>query len=150
MKVFQTYQRYNFESKSQHAITPRLDDARCFRPIKDTILRANHNYRLLGISLCEVFQTYQRYNFESKSQHSRHVSFYTPWCFRPIKDTILRANHNGNQPSLPRCQVFQTYQRYNFESKSQQGSYCLHCDSWCFRPIKDTILRANHNCCTGR
>ena len=41
-----------------------------------------------------VFQTYQRYNFESKSQHLADWQNWTKRCFRPIKDTILKANHN--------------------------------------------------------
>ena len=40
-----------------------------------------------------VFQTYQRYNFESKSQQYLHKVFALLGCFRPIKDTILRASH---------------------------------------------------------
>ena len=43
-----------------------------------------------------VFQTYQRYNFESKSQQDVDVYAFEKWCFRPIKDTILKANHNCN------------------------------------------------------
>ena len=42
-RVFQTYQRYNFESKSQRIYQQNIVDKRCFRPIKDTILKANHN-----------------------------------------------------------------------------------------------------------
>ena len=42
-----------------------------------------------------VFQTYQRYNFESKSQHKPNSLTNLSRCFRPIKDTILKANHNG-------------------------------------------------------
>ena len=41
--VFQTYQRYNFESKSQPFESEAAEKGRCFRPIKDTILKANHN-----------------------------------------------------------------------------------------------------------
>ena len=41
--------------------------------------------------------------------------------------------------------VFQTYQRYNFESKSQLRKWLVATVAWCFRPIKDTILKANHN-----
>ena len=41
-----------------------------------------------------VFQTYQRYNFESKSQLFTPYKIWFSRCFRPIKDTILRANHN--------------------------------------------------------
>ena len=171
LRVFQTYQRYNFESKSQLAIFAPILIYRCFRPIKDTILRANHNFRIAsftgftGVSDLSkiqfweqittisatlmvwnwVFQTYQRYNFESKSQH-RPAKSHVCWrCFRPIKDTILRANHNCPYISTfktfgvsdlskiqfweqitthttqvwKRQRVFQTYQRYNFESKSQ-------------------------------
>ena len=41
--------------------------------------------------------------------------------------------------------VFQTYQRYNFESKSQLQDGNHKTQFGCFRPIKDTILKANHN-----
>ena len=41
----------------------------------------------------KVFQTYQRYNFESKSQQNKEDSEFAFRCFRPIKDTILKANH---------------------------------------------------------
>ena len=49
----------------------------------------------------EVFQTYQRYNFESKSQPMKDRDFFDIWCFRPIKDTILKANHNVPYPWVP-------------------------------------------------
>ncbi len=48
-EVFQTYQRYNFESKSQRDDKLKSNAKRCFRPIKDTILKANHNEDVLGI-----------------------------------------------------------------------------------------------------
>ena len=48
-----------------------------------------------------VFQTYQRYNFESKSQQQRGCPCLPAWCFRPIKDTILKANHNSNPAAAP-------------------------------------------------
>ena len=66
-----------------------------------------------------MFQTYQRYNFESKSQREVLLEIAQPGCFRPTKDTILRANHNAKLVVMLKKQVFQTYQRYNFESKSQ-------------------------------
>ena len=66
-----------------------------------------------------VFQTYQRYNFESKSQQQGFDSHKLVGCFRPIKDTILKANHNHIRDACYFLWVFQTYQRYNFESKSQ-------------------------------
>ena len=146
--MFQTYQRYNFESKSQQIKASLIRSMRCFRPIKDTILRANHNKLSQQEKEKKVFQTYQRYNFESKSQPPVATSNPLSRCFRPIKDTILRANHNC--PSFPSNSktVFQTYQRYNFESKSQHSFWCVVRLKWCFRPIKDTILRANHNIST--
>ena len=169
--VFQTCQRYNFESKSQLALCWSPGGWGCFRPAKDTILRANHNsYEVpskkeIGVSdlpkiqfweqittLDEfgtfeslVFQTCQRYNFESKSQLLKLSVLFTFWCFRPAKDTILRANHNKNVTIFWINGVFQTYQRYNFESKSQLTTCCCCVQGRCFRPIKDTILRANHN-----
>ena len=96
IQVFQTYQRYNFESKSQpfDRVYGNLDG--CFRPTKDTILRANHNAVMLTYQGGGVFQTYQRYNFESKSQRTNNVSRTVSRCFRPTKDTILRANHNSH------------------------------------------------------
>ena len=92
-----------------------------------------------------VFQTYQRYNFESKSQQQGFDSHKLVGCFRPIKDTILKANHNRTFRRFIFTLVFQTYQRYNFESKSQQAHDGYNTAGRCFRPIKDTILKANHN-----
>ena len=94
---------------------------RCFRPIKDTILKANHNTEAVRGGVTMVFQTYQRYNFESKSQLPYFIKHQNERCFRPIKDTILKANHNTAAAGIQTAGVFQTYQRYNFESKSQQG-----------------------------
>ena len=42
--------------------------------------------------------------------------------------------------------LFSICQRYNFESKSQLTSPVLLSQSSCFRYVKDTILKANHNC----
>ena len=169
--MFQTYQRYNFESKSQLKISCKTTAVRCFRPTKDTILRANHNWshiywvRHSGVSdlpkiqfweqittisaspcsILPVFQTYQRYNFESKSQPFEISKSQFVRCFRPTKDTILRANHNKAEASVGIYRVFQTYQRYNFESKSQLHRPYSKYTKGCFRPTKDTLLRANHN-----
>ena len=41
--------------------------------------------------------------------------------------------------------LFSICQRYNFESKSQQPQKWVLTQLSCFRYVKDTILKANHN-----
>ena len=65
-----------------------------FQNIKDTILKANHNKIPNYVPLPQSFSEHQRYNFESKSQHSSPPFSVGNSCFQNIKDTILKANHN--------------------------------------------------------
>ena len=95
VKVFQTYQRYNFESKSQPLChlekpVPGVSDLSKIQFWKQ-ITTPHH----IVTRIASVFQTYQRYNFESKSQRTVCNQTLPDRCFRPIKDTILKANHNG-------------------------------------------------------
>ena len=92
--LFPICQRYNFESKSQLRITRRQRQNRCFRYVKDTILKANHNETVYDENLKRLFPICQRYNFESKSQHLLGNIRHNERCFRYVKDTILKANHN--------------------------------------------------------
>ncbi len=41
--------------------------------------------------------------------------------------------------------VFILFQRYEFESKSQQSDVVLTDEQWCLSYFKDTNLKANHN-----
>ena len=92
-----------------------------------------------------LFSIRQRYKFESKSQQY----FLTPPsksdCFRYVKDTNLKANHNKRLPSFLRKLLFSIRQRYKFESKSQQHKVAQQVVVNCFRYVKDTNLKANHN-----
>ena len=42
-------------------------------------------------------------------------------CIQYIKGTILKANHNNCKEDLSSSQLYSIYQRYDFESKSQQA-----------------------------
>ena len=67
-----------------------------------------------------MFPIFQRYNFESNSQHQEKTPSFIVGCFRYFKDTILKAIHNYS--AAPHCKNFR-----------------------CFRYFKDTILKAIHN-----
>ena len=92
----------------------------CFRYFKDTILKANHNHYQIEDGPRVVFPIFQRYNFESKSQLVVVANLTNRRCFRYFKDTILKANHNYIYNKTLSDMVFPIFQRYNFESKSQQ------------------------------
>ena len=119
LALFPIHQRYKFESKSQHLLSGKSSCLRCFRYIKDTNSRANHNIRTMPMKMILLFPIHQRYKFESKSQldNSVYIFLYVvsdtskiqireqittvdadstnaTGCFRYIKDTNSRANHN--------------------------------------------------------
>ncbi len=50
--------------------------------------------------------------------------------------------HGGNLCTVLVCPI---YQKYNFESKSQRGVFRLERRHRCVQYIKSTILKANHN-----
>ena len=85
--LFSIRQRYKFESKSQLSERNRLRDLYCFRYVKDTNLKANHNYGLQHFSESRLFPIRQRYKFESKSQLYCIYDTDSPNCFRYVKDT---------------------------------------------------------------
>ena len=144
-QLFSICKRYNFESKSQHLLQYAEGGLDCFRYVKDTILKANHNNFKHVRDFIKLFSICQRYNFESKSQHSYENDKSSIYCFRYVKDTILKANHNlicivwtnaitvfdmskiqfwkqiTTLEKLYReaSELFSICQRYNFESKSQ-------------------------------
>ena len=146
MALYFIYQRYNFESKSQRARRNYGHCLSCISYTKGTILKANHNTAAGMPSNRKLYFIYQRYNFESKSQlwQSYICSWYC--CISYTKGTILKANHNFLKTEIqlvlvvfhiPKVQFWKQittfigmrpwivllyfiYQRYNFESKSQQ------------------------------
>ena len=169
--VFQTYQRYNFESKSQQTPDSNRIGIGCFRPIKDTILRANHNrnavlmFLCLGVSDLSKIQFWEQITtlpiiiclivngvsdlskiqfWEQITTRGYATETYT-WCFRPIKDTILRANHNLRD-DLPKLEIgVSDLSKIQFWEQITTDPSTTNEAERCFRPIKDTILRANHN-----
>ena len=93
----------------------------CFRYVKDTILKANHNPYQSTLHVKQLFPICQRYNFESKSQPKLSEEDIKINCFRYVKDTILKANHNLNGCSMAKNELFSICQRYNFESKTKKS-----------------------------
>ena len=91
------YQRYNFESKSQHISYTYHQFFSCISYTKGTILKANHNQRWLEHNAIGLYFIYQRYNFESKSQLYYWPKFANLGCISYTKGTILKANHNREQ-----------------------------------------------------
>ena len=113
--------------------------------IKDTILKANHNVCIEVEVFFTLYDVYQRYNFESKSQRFWIVFTSIAGCMTYIKDTILKANHNHTWSYFFEIRLYDVYQRYNFESKSQHSFLITLKRLGCMTYIKDTILKANHN-----
>ena len=63
--------------------------------VKDTILKANHNQPIYVRSNKKLYESSQRYNFESKSQLIHQRVDQKARCMNQVKDTILKANHNA-------------------------------------------------------
>ena len=147
-KVLSVFQRYKFESNSQRRNGRYRDFLRCCQYFKDTNLRAIHNTpplyvpAFLGVvsiskiqiweqfttrreqamSVIEVLSVFQRYKFESNSQHKLSCLHRLPRCCQYFKDTNLRAIHNGRTKQLSLQLVLSVFQRYKFESNSQRGN----------------------------
>jgi len=167
-------QRYNFESESQLSFSDVSSLMGCDCYVKDTILKANHNYCPVPVSFhlavtamskiqfwkrittaghrgggrYMLWLLCQRYNFESESQLYLPFFVSSPGCDCYVKDTILKANHNLLQGMMALMELWLLCQRYNFESESQRPRRFPNHSPSCDCYVKDTILKANHNCCT--
>ena len=102
-------------------ILKNFDAFGCLSYVKDTILKANHNTRIF------------RMRYSLVVYHTSKIQFWKQittswWC----SSGFLR--------------LFIIRQRYNFESKSQQGHLGNLPRRSCLSYVKDTILKANHNC----
>ena len=195
--LFAILQKYDFSSKSQLSFGGGSGAGCCLRYCKSTIFQANHNKHHLysaaaGVvcdtakvrffkqittrvprtsSCLQLFAILQKYDFSSKSQHSRYREEWRQGCLRYCKSTIFQANHNeqaGYNPYLYvvcdtakvrffkqittadpqrtwRVKLFAILQKYDFSSKSQ----LLRANSFsawrCLRYCKSTIFQANHN-----
>ena len=192
-----TLQRYEFFSKSQLAVVTLAFATRCCLPYKGTNFSANHNPSaenspsttdVVYPTKVRIFQqittngdvqnvgalmlfTLQRYEFFSKSQHSKGLGLYALWCCLPYKGTNFSANHNSYKRFTYRSvdvvyptkvRIFQqittlmislfifyvmlfTLQRYEFFSKSQHNGMSKIKISRCCLPYKGTNFSANHN-----
>ena len=69
--LFAILQKYEFSSKSQHG-SYRLESVKsCLRYCKSTSFQANHNECANKLAFITLFAILQKYEFSSKSQHSR-------------------------------------------------------------------------------
>ena len=169
--LFSICQRYNFESKSQLKFLLPSPVHRCFRYVKDTILKANHNFKkilsyefeavfdmskiqfwkqittyLTRVAFAEqLFSICQRYNFESKSQLYQCKCAGRKSCFRYVKDTILKANHNSYTIFFNHLLAVFDMSKIQFWKQITTSAACQWLRHSCFRYVKDTILKANHN-----
>ena len=169
--MFSIRQRYKFESKSQQCVKNWHLSSHCFRYVKDTNLKANHNtlciYQLFlsivfdtskiqiwkqittrllySLLRSQLFSIRQRYKFESKSQPPIIDAGLSAYCFRYVKDTNLKANHNQGARIVSEHRIvfdtskIQIWKQITtiFHDGTQNGN--------CFRYVKDTNLKANHN-----
>ena len=171
MRLFSVGQRYEFESKSQRVVLCLLGGAVVFSRSKIRIWKQITTLFSELWSQMMLFSVGQRYEFESKSQLVAHNYHSSLCCFQSVKDTNLKANHNGRTTRKSERTVvfsrskiriwkqittksiserrnkklFSVGQRYEFESKSQRSFlFSLYICS-CFQSVKDTNLKANHN-----
>ena len=114
------YQRYDFESKSQQNCQYVTNCYGCISYTKGTTLKANHNIKTQRILTFRLYFIYQRYDFESKSQRNAPHGFAPIRCISYTKGTTLKANHNSELTMISDLRLYFIYQRYDFESKSQQ------------------------------
>ena len=164
-------QRYNFESNSQQWRNRLILIWCCICRVKDTILKAIHNnpvlfddkehavfaaskiqfwkqfttVQLWGRPIWELYLPRQRYNFESNSQHFMSEDEACLCCICRVKDTILKAIHNGLAFWTYCGKLYLPRQRYNFESNSQHNRRLYMLRTCCICRVKDTILKAIHN-----
>ena len=118
--LFAILQKYEFSSKSQQVHFSQSDTTSCLRYCKSTSFQANHNasrvvprrlrvvcdtakvrvfkqittigtFCLFGLKL---FAILQKYEFSSKSQHTRNYTDGGEGCLRYCKSTSFQANHN--------------------------------------------------------
>ena len=88
-------QRYEFSSKSQPNVDKPASNVSCCWYHKGTNFQANHNENRLKDSICTLLLIPQRYEFSSKSQLIRCVTYTKNCCCWYHKGTNFQANHNA-------------------------------------------------------
>ena len=165
------YQRYDFESKSQQFRRLNLFDLSCVLYTKGTILKANHNiciiiylknrvvfyipkvrfwkqittYPISGYVKNTLCFIYQRYDFESKSQHEYNNVIAGLGCVLYTKGTILKANHNYHLQINSSCIVVFYIPKVRFWKQITTILVIIWIVCGCVLYTKGTILKANHN-----
>ena len=169
--VFILFQRYEFESKSQlsHYVLKLI--YWCLSYFKDTNLKANHNKTGSMILFIDGVYPISKIRIWKQITTNGSTLLSITRCLSYFKDTNLKANHNrplilllllngvypiskiriwkqittNNFTVIFWMEVFILFQRYEFESKSQQFCKSFIPSLWCLSYFKDTNLKANHN-----
>ena len=144
-ELFPTVQRYENESKSQHAMADAIIKLAVSNGSKIRKWKQITTVRLNTVSVPALFPTVQRYENESKSQRDTSMVFDAYSCFQRFKDTKMKANHNSPITYWKKVMLFPTVQRYENESKSQRWVEPGQRGNRCFQRFKDTKMKANHN-----
>ena len=169
--MFVILQKYDFSSKSQHLGSRNPIIGRCLWYCKSTIFQANHNDVYLFCCACYDVCDTAKVRFFKQITTDGKVTSAIMGCLWYCKSTIFQANHNRIY-ALPRltsdvCDtakvrffkqittcysmclgiilMFVILQKYDFSSKSQQGTSSMSYMARCLWYCKSTIFQANHN-----
>ena len=164
-------QRYYFESESQRNRRHFLGLSRCCLSYKDTILKANHSWklyhicashavayptkilfwkRITAITCCfyirfRLLLILQRYYFESESQLTQFRKAIQCAVAYPTKILFWKRITAYTCHIYADFELLLILQRYYFESESQHLTAISMLTFGCCLSYKDTILKANHS-----
>ena len=92
-----------------------------------------------------MFVILQKYDFSSKSQHSRQRPFRGTDVCDTAKVRFFKQITTPYQDRCKRGRMFVILQKYDFSSKSQPKLSAHSVPLWCLWYCKSTIFQANHN-----
>ena len=145
IELFPLCQRYSFESNSQQKSVTMYFDKDCSHYVKDTHLKAIHNFGCAFNKSSKLFPLCQRYSFESNSQ--RFYRFCETLLIVPTMSKILIWKQFTTVAPITKVwyKLFPLCQRYSFESNSQLVFASICHEFNCSHYVKDTHLKAIHN-----
>ena len=169
--MFVILQKYDFSSKSQLYHTYARAEHDVCDTAKVRFFKQITTLYWFLLLIRWMFVILQKYDFSSKSQQIHVQNVTLQWCLWYCKSTIFQANHNTTAESLKRrldvCDtakvrffkqittcysmclgiilMFVILQKYDFSSKSQQGTSSMSYMARCLWYCKSTIFQANHN-----
>ena len=143
--LFAILQKYDFSSKSQHALQTQIletvvcDTAkvRFFKQITTSLLRRS--------SLRKLFAILQKYDFSSKSQLKTLLDTSENVVCDTAKVRFFKQITTAGLISAGGKLLFAILQKYDFSSKSQRFVLNIFTSFCCLRYCKSTIFQANHN-----